>query len=186
MDAVRSLRGLKNKAAQSERVCRFFQWFWYSTDNRDTRWPVRVVEVLSFSRMRVERGGSRMTVSLWDDGCYGYELHRQLWRLLGHGLMNRRWKWFQHWNRRKCFKCGNDTFERDYRDIMEGTLMEEGTVCKKCRAPAWYYAYGDHEDYWTCEWENWELKLFGNAVRHNYHEDRKCTELNRVNAEQSR
>lgn len=152
-------RGIRNPS-----VCRFFTWFWFNRDNRETQWPVKVVAVLGLSEFRVEKYGSRQHVWLREPGCIGYEYPRQVWIAIGELL--RRYRWFQEWNRRRCPKCDNDTFMCRYRDLIDsyyGPVCEEVMCCKKCKEDVSQFTYGSYEAWHTTRWEQWENYLFGSV-----------------------
>jgi hypothetical protein len=137
-------------------------WFWFNRENRLTRWPTKVVQVLGPSTFRVNKGGSRQTIWLRAPGCIGYEYPRQVLIALGEFL--RRYRWFQEWNRSRCAKCDNDTFESRYRDMLDsyyGPVCEEVMRCKKCKADSSQFMYGDYESWTTTRWDQLEMKLFG-------------------------
>lgn len=137
-------------------------WFWFSRENRLSRWPTNVVAVLGPATFRVNKGGSRQTVWLREPGCIGYEYPRQIWIALGEFLL--RYRWFQKWNRCRCTECDNDTFESRYRDMIDsyyGPVCEEVMQCKKCKKDVSQFMYGDYEEWYSRRWLQWEIKLFG-------------------------
>lgn len=154
----RRRRGTGNK-----HLCRFFTWFWFNRENRNTRWPTKVVCVLGPSTFRVENCGSRKTVWLREHGCIGYEYPRQAWIALGEFLY--RYRWFWKWNRNRCPKCDNDAFKSRYHDTIAGHLCEEIMVCTKCGEDVYEFAYGSHRDWYTNRWMQYEEKIFGPVAK---------------------
>lgn len=153
----RRRRGTGNK-----HLCRFFTWFWFSRENRNNRWPTKVVCVLGPSTFRVDKGGSRQTISLRGEGCIGYEYPRQIWIALGEFLY--RYRWFNEWNRPRCQKCDHDKFVSRYSYLLDsyyGPLAEEIMCCEKCREDVSQYMYGDSEYWYTRRWMQYEEKIFG-------------------------
>jgi hypothetical protein len=134
-------------------------WFWFNRENRLTRWPTTVVEVLGPSTFRVDKGGSRQSVWLRGEGCIGYEYPRQTWIAIGEYLS--RYKWFRRWNRPRCPKCDGDVFENKYRDMMDYTEMESADQCQKCKTEVSQYLYGDVFEWFTNRWMQYEEKIFG-------------------------
>jgi hypothetical protein len=137
-------------------------WFWFSRENRTARWPSKVVQVLGPSTFRVDTCGSRKTVWLHGDGCTGYSYPRQTWIAIGEFM--RRYRWFNKWNRERCSKCGNDTFESRYRSLLDnyyGPICEEIMRCKKCKEDSSQFMYGSSEAWTTTRWEQLETKIFG-------------------------
>jgi hypothetical protein len=154
----------KRRGTSNPRLCRFFTWFWFSRDNRQTHWPTTVRVVLGPSCFRVDKGGSRSTIWLRAPGCHGYEYPRQIFIAIGELL--RRYRWFQEWNRLRCPKCDNDTFMTRYRDMIDyyyGPVCEEIMCCKKCKEDVSQFMYGSYESWHTTRWEQWETKIFGSV-----------------------
>jgi hypothetical protein len=158
-DASVNIWRLRKRGIKNALLCRFMTWFWFNRENRRTRWPTKVAEVLGPSTFRVDRGGSRRTVWLRGEGCIGYEYPRQMWIAIGEWL--RRYRWFVKWNRARCPKCDNDTFKSRYRDTIAGHLCEEIMICDKCSEDVYEFAYGDSRDWYTDRWMQYEEKIFG-------------------------
>lgn len=154
---------MRKRGTTNARLCRFMTWFWFARENRATRWPTVVVQVLGPSTFRVDRGGSRQTVWLRESGCIGYEYPRQTWIAVGEFL--RRYRWFMAWNRSRCPYCDHDQFRDGYRDYIEGTCCESELRCKRCGEGVYWFAYGNQEDLMTCRWRQWEEKLFGSIQK---------------------
>lgn len=155
-------RTLRRRGIKNARLCRFFTWFWFHRENRSTQWKTTVVEILGPSTFRVNKGGSRQTVWLRAPGCMGYEYPRQIWIALGEWL--RRYRWFLHWNRKRCPKCGHDVFEEKHRagiDSYYGPTCELIECCARCKADVYEFMYGYSTDFSTDRWIDLELKLFG-------------------------
>jgi hypothetical protein len=150
---------MRRRGIRNAHVCRFFTWFWFARQNRETRWPTKVVEVLGPSTFRVDKGGSRQSIWLRGPGCCGYEYPRAIWIVVGELL--RRYRWFMRWNRPRCPHCDHDKFRDGYRDYIEGTLCESELRCLNCDKGVYWFAYGYNEDYMTRRWMQWETKLFG-------------------------
>ena len=159
MVILEELRTMRRRGISNALLCRFLTWFWFSRENRSTRWPKRVVSVLGPSTFRVENGGSRQTVWLRAPGCIGYEYPRQIFIAIGEFL--RRYHWFTRWNRIRCPYCDHDEFVDGYRDYLEGTCCESELKCKKCLKGVSYFAYGYVDEILTSRWLQWETKLFG-------------------------
>jgi hypothetical protein len=150
---------MRRRGTRNALLCRFMTWFWFNRENRMTRWPTTVVEVLGPSTFRVDKGGSRITTWLRGEGCIGYEYPRQTWIAIGEFL--RRYKWFMRFNRPRCPFCDHDQFKDGYRDYIEGTLCESELRCKKCNKGVYWFAYGHQDDYMTSRWLQYEEKIFG-------------------------
>jgi hypothetical protein len=110
----------------------------------------------------VDKCGTRTTVSLRGEGCYGNEYPRQIFICIGEFLY--RYRWFQKWNRNKCPKCGTDEFMCRYRDLVDayyGPVCEEVMCCKKCKEDVSQFLYGTYEAWHTTRWMELEQALFG-------------------------
>ena len=161
------LRTMRKRGTSNQRVCRFFQFFWFGWENRvvhqnaDAR-IVRVVYVISPRVMRVQQGGSRKMI--WLD--YGYSFPRQLFVVLGE-ILFRYSKRFAHWNRDRCPKCLHDQFKTSHQDTISGHVCEQDQICVSCGAHAHHFSYGYSEAYTTTKWHHWEERIFGKLDPHN-------------------
>lgn len=140
-------------------LCRFFQWFWFSPQNRTARWKTTVAHVRGPFTFIVDSGGGRSTVWLRGEGCRGYEVDRQIFILLGEWL--RRFRWFNRWNKDHCDRCGHTTSKNVYRDFIEGTLCESQYACEKCGTIVYEFAYGYEQTFVASKWQRLETKIFG-------------------------
>lgn len=158
-DSFPALRRWRRAGLKTPWLCRFFTWFWFNRENRNNRWPTKVVHVLGPSTFRVENGGSRKSICLRGEGCHGYEYPRQTWISIGEWL--RRYRWFLRWNRDRCAHCDHDVFEDRYTDMMGYQMMENVRRCAKCKKDSSQWLYGDSEDWTTNRWLQYEEILFG-------------------------
>lgn len=160
-DLQEVLRTMRKRGTSNQRVCRFFQFFWYGWENRVVHGNakgriVRIVYVISPRVFRVEQGGSRKLV--WLD--YGYTFPRQLFVVLGE-LLHRRSARFQNWNRQRCCKCLHDQFKTSHYDTISGHTCEHEQICASCGAHAHSFSYGYSESYTITMWQKWEERIFG-------------------------